>query len=534
MANLSSSTSRRHRLVQGLVSGLFSRSSTSASEQPRSPSYEARPSTPPQTASIASPVPSSTLVGSPELPSSLPSASPYHSHNPATSTSWVVLPVLTSPTSSSDPSFALPAPLSVDSASSSTASLVPSVQPASSSIAALWHEAIARYKSKTGVDLCAEQGVPFDSESSIFQYLDEHQRNFKAFREGGLQSLRRSLTPVVAVLGPLCTIAGEAVGLAFQPSKAIFAAVGELCKGAVEAGDELDAISDAFDTMAHHLRILKPAAAHVLEDDTLREASVKLLAQILVVLGVIRKVWKQGRLVLWLKKLAKSKAVASALADLSRLASTHHETVSAVTLYTAKETMALLTESNAWSQEEQEVTRSSLASITKIAQDVYVMVREYAGLASDEQRANRGILEHIQRALLRQINDMSIVKKTAEIDKIFAWLHCPDSSVKMNSLLDDRAMSTGSWFLDGEEFTSFKKGAITVLWLHGKAGCGKSTMIAAAIRDLQGRPQPPATHRRSPCPISSTRPGQALEICARFSRRYFASSHTTYPNAHVD
>ena len=115
--------------------------------------------------------------------------------------------------------------------------------------------------------------------------------------------------------------------------------------------------------MAHHLRILKPVAARdVLKDDALREASVKLLAQILVVLGVIQKVRKQGRLgkrlpadvaradaltVLWLKKLAKSTEVTSALADLSRLASHHHETVTAVTLYTAKETMALLTESDA-------------------------------------------------------------------------------------------------------------------------------------------------------------------------------------------
>ena len=49
--------------------------------------------------------------------------------------------------------------------------------------------------------------------------------------------------------------------------------------------------------MVHHLRILKPVAARdVLKDEVLREASVKLLAQILVVLGVIQKVRKQGRL----------------------------------------------------------------------------------------------------------------------------------------------------------------------------------------------------------------------------------------------
>ncbi|KAL1702142.1 hypothetical protein EV121DRAFT_282128 [Schizophyllum commune] len=347
-------------------------------------------------------------------------------------------------------------------------------------LAALWHEAIARYENDTGIDLRAEGGVRLESDIAIQRYLDEHQQKFDSFLDGGAARLRRALTPVVAALGPLCEIAGEGIGLVFEPGKVVFAAVGELCKAAVEVGEELDAISDAFDTMVHHLRILKPVAARdLLKDEVLREASVKLLAQILVVLGVIQKVRKQGRLVLWLKKLAKLTDVSSALAHLNRLASHHHETVTAVTLYTAKETMALLTESDAWNREAQGVTRASLAEITKVAQDIYIMLREDAALSRDERNANRIILENIQVMLLQQVNEIHIDKKTVDLEKIYTWLQYPDSSIKMNNLLDNRASSTGSWFLDGDEFAAFKNGVIRSLWLHGKAGCGKSTLMCA-------------------------------------------------------
>lgn len=343
-----------------------------------------------------------------------------------------------------------------------------------------------RYQGETGIDLHDQRAVSFDSESSILHYIDAHKERFDHFRTAGHSRIRDAVTPVVAAFGHLCTIAGEGVGLAFGPSKVVFGAVGELCKAAVEVRDELDSISDAFDTMAHHLRILRPVVERdVHQDDALREASIKLLAQILVVLGVIQKVRKQGRLVLWLRKLAKSKEVASALAELSRLASSHHETVTAVTLYTAKETMSILTESNAWNREEQAMTRACLACITRTAQDIHGMLCKSVNLTFDQHNANRGILERVQKELISYIERTDIQTESADIDQLCTWLQFPDCSDKMTALLDGREQSTGSWFLDGEDFTAFKERRAKSIWLHGKAGCGKSTMIAAAIQDLR-------------------------------------------------
>ncbi|TRM57324.1 hypothetical protein BD626DRAFT_615269 [Schizophyllum amplum] len=190
-------------------------------------------------------------------------------------------------------------------------------------------------------------------------------------------------------------------------------------------------------------------------------------------------------LVLWLRNLADSKEVFSALVDLGRLASNQNEAVTIVALHAARETLAIFTDSDAWNKEEQAVTRASLASITQIAQDAQAMLRENAALTPDQQSVDREIVENIQSALLRHIEATSMDKKTADVEKIFAWLQFSDPSVKVNNLLDERAHSTGSWFLDGKEFAAFKKGTHKVLWLHGKAGCGKSTMMAAAIQDLK-------------------------------------------------
>ncbi|TRM57325.1 hypothetical protein BD626DRAFT_515345 [Schizophyllum amplum] len=103
-------------------------------------------------------------VSSPERPACSSLASPYQSCDPANSSSWVVLPTSSMP--SSDPYFALPAPQStptmaplVDNMSSSTTLMASSELCAhSSDVTSLWYEAIAKYKADTGLYLDAKQG----------------------------------------------------------------------------------------------------------------------------------------------------------------------------------------------------------------------------------------------------------------------------------------------------------------------------------------------------------------------------------------
>ncbi|KAL1684617.1 hypothetical protein GGG16DRAFT_34723, partial [Schizophyllum commune] len=69
--------------------------------------------------------------------------------------------------------------------------------------------------------------------------------------------------------------------------------------------------------------------------------------------------------------------------------------------------------------------------------------------------------------------------------QIKAWLNYVDPSYRLRKLLDDRAEGTGAWFLDGDVFASLKEGKTKAVLLSGKAGSGKSTIIAAAIEALR-------------------------------------------------
>lgn len=348
-------------------------------------------------------------------------------------------------------------------------------------LVSILQDAMTRYKEQTGIDLAAQGPAIPQSADDIVDYINQHEKDFKKFREDGHHSLLHRVRPVAAVVGTLCMVVGEGAGVMFPYAKAIFAGVSELVKAAMAVHEDFEAICAAFETMGHHIRVIQPIPSADIHQ-ALREPSAKLLAQILVVLGLTKKLQKEKRIVTWLKKLAQSRDVSSALDDLGRLATGHHQMVSSLTLYTVTNTMSLLEESVYWGKQELSGTRSYLVKLMRMTRKIYDHVQECAASIPEEIRANREILENVQKALLRQTDLIHDSQRSSDIERLYQWLQFPDCSVKMNNLLDERAQSTGMWFLDGEEFNAFKERMTKVLWLHGKAGCGKSTMIGPGSR----------------------------------------------------
>ncbi|KAI5885791.1 uncharacterized protein SCHCODRAFT_01193208 [Schizophyllum commune H4-8] len=337
----------------------------------------------------------------------------------------------------------------------------------------IWQAAVLKYEMEVSTNLFSPDVPCLDSSAAIFDYLTRCEDSFKSFRGDGLQRLRDRLCPIAGVVEMLCGALGEGFAVAFSPSKAIFSAVGVLLKASLRVREEFDAVDAALETIRNHLRILQPLTRDPI-DDTLFEASVELLAQILIVLGVITKLQKQGRMKAWIRQLCQTKDVTSALDDLGRLATCHHAAVSAVALATSQRSLSVLVDTVAWMAQERDISRTYLICITKLAQDVY-------GTA----KSSRSILESIQNTLLHHISVNQDDKGLRDFDKLCVWLHYPDSSLRMDQLLRDRADSTGSWFLDDSTYSAFKAGKERTICVLGKAGCGKSTVIAAAIRDLQ-------------------------------------------------
>ncbi|KAI5885324.1 uncharacterized protein SCHCODRAFT_02706840 [Schizophyllum commune H4-8] len=352
---------------------------------------------------------------------------------------------------------------------------------ATDSLADLWRGALDAYERRAGIKLSSPGFPPFASSDEIFEFIDSRRTEFSNFREDG-QQLRSKLEPIAWTVQTLCSILGEAFAVPFSPGKAIFTAIGVALQAAMKVQKDFDAIEDAFETMAHHLRIIKTSAAPIMHV-VLREASLKLLVQILAILGVITEMQKSGRLTAWLRSIRHSDVLDKALEELRQLATNQHQTISAVTLLVSQRTLSIFTDSAAWNDADN-ILRTFLERVLDTTREIYDLLRKSASATQRQNTANRRILEDIQNKLF-QLNEEVLKKKSYNQGRIYEWLQYPDCSAKINALLYERARGTGSWFFDSNEFSAFKAGKKRVLLLQGSAGCGKSTIMAGAICELR-------------------------------------------------
>ena len=96
------------------------------------------------------------------------------------------------------------------------------------------------------------------------------------------------------------------------------------------------------------------------------------------------------------------------------------------------------------------------------------------------------------RQLNLQIQD-SVAAITASLDaakldnlsqQIVTWLAAPDPSSNYNSAREKHHPDTGQWLLDDPSYLEWKHRSASLLWLHGKAGCGKTVLSSTIIHDL--------------------------------------------------
>ena len=64
------------------------------------------------------------------------------------------------------------------------------------------------------------------------------------------------------------------------------------------------------------------------------------------------------------------------------------------------------------------------------------------------------------------------------------WLAAPNPETNFQSGKDQREPGTGQWLVESETYLRWKSSVTRHLWLHGKAGSGKSIMSASIIEDV--------------------------------------------------
>ncbi|KAL1727964.1 hypothetical protein EV714DRAFT_216182, partial [Schizophyllum commune] len=340
----------------------------------------------------------------------------------------------------------------------------------------LWEEAIKQYEKESERKLSALEadGLVLSSKTSIEEYI---RRNCD---QSGAKKPVDYFLPVAKTIENLCGPLGNIASTAFPPAGAIFSAIGILVGATISVKEDFQIACSAFETVDFHLRIIG-STTDVEMTDTLRTASVKVLAQVLAVFGVITKMRESTKIKTWLQRLCDPTSnVSVAMQNLGELIMQHHQSMSAATLSMTGKLMTALKQAATVpdNHSEHALTHAHLGCITSIAQETYGAVG-----------ANRGLLENIQNALLLHIAEVketsSLLANDVYIEKVTKWLCYPDCSSKLNSLMENRQHSTGSWFLDGPDFAAFKKATSKFLLVHGKAFCGKSTLMAAAAQELK-------------------------------------------------
>jgi hypothetical protein len=66
------------------------------------------------------------------------------------------------------------------------------------------------------------------------------------------------------------------------------------------------------------------------------------------------------------------------------------------------------------------------------------------------------------------------------------WISAPDPWTDHATARHSHEAHTGSWLLQDDKYLDWKAGNINVLWLYGKAGCGKTVLSSTAIEDMKG------------------------------------------------
>ncbi|KAL1725754.1 hypothetical protein EV714DRAFT_277198 [Schizophyllum commune] len=288
--------------------------------------------------------------------------------------------------------------------------------PAADPMSKIWNEAVAEWQRKMGVDLTSPEAILFGSKEAVVEYITRMEEESQGdLEKSQWRRLGDTLIPLARAFKKLCAPIGDILSSTiFPPSNVIFAAVGLIVSATVEAHEEFELMTDAFDEIKVHLRVVEIVAAH--PGRLLYDSSIELLAQIITVLGVVMQMRREKYAGQFMRALVDIRPLSDSLQGLRRISSRYKEAIIAGTL--------------------EVVTH---------------------GKVSDE------------------------------LERILGWLEfgSVDSSKRMSSLLNDRAEGTGLWFLDDQTFVNFLKGETKVLSIQGKAGCGKSTIIASATRHLR-------------------------------------------------
>jgi Cdc6-like AAA superfamily ATPase len=102
-------------------------------------------------------------------------------------------------------------------------------------------------------------------------------------------------------------------------------------------------------------------------------------------------------------------------------------------------------------------------------------------VAATDISINERVVEQNVYETRSDVKDLALEQRRTERHR---WLSPPEPSTNYNKAQQQHQEGTGTWFLQSDEFATWKLEKNSFLWLHGRPGCGKTILSCTIIKHL--------------------------------------------------
>ncbi|KAI9439161.1 hypothetical protein H4582DRAFT_1877688, partial [Lactarius indigo] len=328
----------------------------------------------------------------------------------------------------------------------------------------IFEKALKAYKTKTEQDLIAHrltiQLQACDSPAEILKILQDQVHQFEQSRSGD-ERLRRWISPTINVLYTFSAILGEGIGLVFSPAKVIFAGAGVLLLAAKDVEASQDVLIDIFERVENFFRRLE-IYTHVPPTPAMTDMMVKIMVEVLDILGTATKEMKQSRFKKFLKKAVGITKLADGLTRLDKMTNDEARMANAELLRIAHDIDA------------------KVEGVDKKVQDIGTQVKDVDENMQGVKRDVRHVDENVESVKEKV---QTVINGGQMRESLRKWQSPSNPSTNHNIACDIQHEGTAEWFCDGNIFEEWMITG-SLLWVHGKPGSGKSVLCSSIIQKI--------------------------------------------------
>lgn len=365
---------------------------------------------------------------------------------------------------------------------------LPPPTPSSTPFETIFLEAVKKYEKKTKKDLAshplAAQLQSCNTPEAIIALL-QAQVQVLDRTQGTDEKLTRWLDPTVNVLCAFSETIGNAVGLAFPPATVIFSGIGVLLQAVKRVRASRQALVGLFDRIGYFFTRLK-VYTEVRPTEAMEEILVKIMAEVLSILGMVTKEIGEGLIKKYFKRLVgwKGAPVEDAMQKLDSL------TRLAETPMAIAETLMITHNTDSRVEVVQENLKGVNKSLESVGQNVQGIDNKMQSVKDELHGVGDKVNSVIESgkdtkvAIQKVESQVSSLNRSESRENLHRWISPPDPSNEYNTTCDAQHEGTAAWCTKSNTFADWKRSG-SLLWVHGKPGSGKTFLSSAIIREIK-------------------------------------------------